>query len=440
VSLTDEQLVVACRNIGYDLTCGACAMLFYTGYTGPTSRFDALPSEHTCEKHGRDSGEARRPTPQGERITDDRLRVLAADGDESSLDEKEQMAQGLLNQRSRIRFLEAEKRRLLGEKRSASPRLLTAARAYLTSRTDEAREALHFAVVAEPRSEAAQPEDTEVLYQMGTRLEEEGTSSLTIHLANGKTATVAIEGPRSADAPSEWQPVNRDVLYGFLREVADFIGTPVSMARTAEKMLAALDRIESRRESAPTDEPKPLSAAELRRRSPAGDADRAAAEAAPNACVECHEEPVGVQGARCAKCIAWLLSVGDPNEKVAPTPSKASDDNMSVRALAIRWLSTNGVFSPQRVATLVILLERVRREGRDDGVEIGAASPCGHEAGPSSSVDWREELVIFREAIPAPRAGNDVAIAAFERVAMLLGDFGVRDFAKMVTPKGGATR
>lgn len=30
-SLTHDQIEVACRNIGYDLTCGACAELFYTG-------------------------------------------------------------------------------------------------------------------------------------------------------------------------------------------------------------------------------------------------------------------------------------------------------------------------------------------------------------------------------------------------------------------------
>ena len=41
MSLTDEQLVVACRNIGYDLTCGACAAVFYTG-TG------MITDEHTC--------------------------------------------------------------------------------------------------------------------------------------------------------------------------------------------------------------------------------------------------------------------------------------------------------------------------------------------------------------------------------------------------------
>ena len=31
--LTYEELIVACKNIGYDLTCGACAGVFYTGYS-----------------------------------------------------------------------------------------------------------------------------------------------------------------------------------------------------------------------------------------------------------------------------------------------------------------------------------------------------------------------------------------------------------------------
>jgi hypothetical protein len=30
-SMTDSELIVACKNIGFDLTCGACAELFYTG-------------------------------------------------------------------------------------------------------------------------------------------------------------------------------------------------------------------------------------------------------------------------------------------------------------------------------------------------------------------------------------------------------------------------
>lgn len=31
MGLTDEELVVACANVGVDLTCGACAGVFYTG-------------------------------------------------------------------------------------------------------------------------------------------------------------------------------------------------------------------------------------------------------------------------------------------------------------------------------------------------------------------------------------------------------------------------
>ncbi len=42
--LTHEELVVACRNIGFDLTCGACAGQFYTG-----SQLGA----HTCPSGGR---------------------------------------------------------------------------------------------------------------------------------------------------------------------------------------------------------------------------------------------------------------------------------------------------------------------------------------------------------------------------------------------------
>ena len=33
--LTPDELVVACRNIGVDLTCGFCASLFYTGGVDP---------------------------------------------------------------------------------------------------------------------------------------------------------------------------------------------------------------------------------------------------------------------------------------------------------------------------------------------------------------------------------------------------------------------
>lgn len=31
--LTFDEMVAACRNIGFDLTCGACAGVFYTGYS-----------------------------------------------------------------------------------------------------------------------------------------------------------------------------------------------------------------------------------------------------------------------------------------------------------------------------------------------------------------------------------------------------------------------
>jgi hypothetical protein len=40
MSLTDDELVVACRNIGFDLTCGACAGQFYTG---------SAMGDHTCK-------------------------------------------------------------------------------------------------------------------------------------------------------------------------------------------------------------------------------------------------------------------------------------------------------------------------------------------------------------------------------------------------------
>lgn len=31
--LTHEELIVACKNIGHDLTCGACAGVFFSGST-----------------------------------------------------------------------------------------------------------------------------------------------------------------------------------------------------------------------------------------------------------------------------------------------------------------------------------------------------------------------------------------------------------------------
>ena len=38
-SLSNEEIVQACKNIGYDMSCGACASVFYTSYG---------PYEHTC--------------------------------------------------------------------------------------------------------------------------------------------------------------------------------------------------------------------------------------------------------------------------------------------------------------------------------------------------------------------------------------------------------
>jgi aryl-phospho-beta-D-glucosidase BglC (GH1 family) len=45
--LTHKDLVKACENVRVDLTCGECAMLFFTGYTGPTSRTDMMPPGHS---------------------------------------------------------------------------------------------------------------------------------------------------------------------------------------------------------------------------------------------------------------------------------------------------------------------------------------------------------------------------------------------------------
>lgn len=48
-SLTYEELVVACANIGYDLTCGACAARFYTGVV-------LERDTHTCDDRGLTDG------------------------------------------------------------------------------------------------------------------------------------------------------------------------------------------------------------------------------------------------------------------------------------------------------------------------------------------------------------------------------------------------
>jgi len=47
-NLTHEQLKQACRNIGYDLTCGACASLFYTG-------MNTYEHDSSCSTDGKSS-------------------------------------------------------------------------------------------------------------------------------------------------------------------------------------------------------------------------------------------------------------------------------------------------------------------------------------------------------------------------------------------------
>lgn len=32
--LTHDELIAACKNIGFDLSCGACACVFFTGHGG----------------------------------------------------------------------------------------------------------------------------------------------------------------------------------------------------------------------------------------------------------------------------------------------------------------------------------------------------------------------------------------------------------------------
>ena len=40
--LSFDELVIACRNIGYDLTCGECASLFFT-------RYSSAPHDKLCK-------------------------------------------------------------------------------------------------------------------------------------------------------------------------------------------------------------------------------------------------------------------------------------------------------------------------------------------------------------------------------------------------------
>jgi hypothetical protein len=42
--LNFRELVQACKNIGFDLTCGQCAQVFYTGH----QRFGNQKHDETC--------------------------------------------------------------------------------------------------------------------------------------------------------------------------------------------------------------------------------------------------------------------------------------------------------------------------------------------------------------------------------------------------------
>ncbi len=44
-TLTFDQLVIACRNIGFDLTCAECASLFYTGTSSSASHAPACSTD-----------------------------------------------------------------------------------------------------------------------------------------------------------------------------------------------------------------------------------------------------------------------------------------------------------------------------------------------------------------------------------------------------------
>lgn len=49
-------------------------------------------------------------------------------------------------------------------------------------------------------------------------------------------------------------------------------------------------------------------------------------------------------------------------KRASAAMSQPEDRTHRLRSTAARWLSDNGVFSPQREATLVILLESVQRK------------------------------------------------------------------------------
>lgn len=44
--LSHDELVVACKNIGFDLTCATCASVFYTGMSLPGDTHTCAPATH----------------------------------------------------------------------------------------------------------------------------------------------------------------------------------------------------------------------------------------------------------------------------------------------------------------------------------------------------------------------------------------------------------
>lgn len=54
-SLTHAEIVVACRNVGVDLSCDACAAIFYTGAT--------FSEKHSCRPCSACCGAILNPRP-----------------------------------------------------------------------------------------------------------------------------------------------------------------------------------------------------------------------------------------------------------------------------------------------------------------------------------------------------------------------------------------
>lgn len=51
--LTMKELTQACSNIGFDLTCGACACVFFTGHGGVYPHDDACKTNRSESDKGK---------------------------------------------------------------------------------------------------------------------------------------------------------------------------------------------------------------------------------------------------------------------------------------------------------------------------------------------------------------------------------------------------